>query len=232
MSTSPNPKQQRRAGEAAPKPPHWTVLKSVWEELRNAPTLFETIRDAPGHMPLYISEYRSALERYAPVPEALGDKKVRILSLGCGIGDDAPPLLEHFGRRKGSAGLAEYTGVDRDGQSIELAMRTREGENCTFIRADARSLWGVVEGEFDVLVFAHPHMALEGVSTMIREGMAVHRRGGLLIATFYREDEMTHFHEIVKGDYEILHREERQGATHPAGSVLSVHDYILVGIGK
>jgi SAM-dependent methyltransferase len=233
MSLFKNPKQTaQQQGEGAQRRPFLAELGAAWKELRKAPTLFDVVRDGPYYAPFYIAEYRDALKRYAPVPDWPKEKKAKILSLGCGTGDEAHALLKHFGNRGERMGMAEYTGVDLDRDSITLAKNAWERDNCKFIRADGRSLWGVVEGKIDVLVFAHPYMEMEGVSAMILEGMSVHAKGGLLIATFYRENEMQEFLEIAAGGYRILHCEERKGATYPAGSMHSVHDYILVGISK
>ena len=119
---------------------------------------------------LHAGRYRKLLEVLETVQKDVGNRKVRILDIGCGPGTAVGHILEKFD--------VEYVGIDYDPIFIDAA-RNRYGknENCRFIVGDATDerLYETIQADIVIALetLEHIHLnrtvrVIEHVCTIVR----------------------------------------------------------------
>jgi ubiquinone/menaquinone biosynthesis C-methylase UbiE len=100
--------------------------------------------------------------------------KARVLDVGCGTGELAPPLLRLFPD-------ASYLGVDLEEPHLEKARARCKalGERARFARDDAMDL-SLSDGEFDLAVSRHVLQAVPDAAKAVSEMVRVLKPGGRL----------------------------------------------------
>ncbi|WP_244518048.1 class I SAM-dependent methyltransferase [Agrobacterium fabrum] len=119
---------------------------------------------------LHAGRYRKLLEVLETLQKDVGNRKVRILDIGCGPGTAVGHILEKFD--------VEYVGIDYDPIFIDAA-RNRYGknENCRFIVGDATDerLYETIQADIVIALETLEHIhfnrtvrVIEHVCTIIR----------------------------------------------------------------
>lgn len=119
---------------------------------------------------LHAGRYRKLLEVLQSVQKDVGNRKVKILDIGCGPGTAVGHILEKFD--------IDYVGIDYDPIFIQAARnRYSKYENCRFIVGDAtdESLYETIEADIVIALETLEHIhfnrtvrVIEHVCTIVR----------------------------------------------------------------
>lgn len=119
---------------------------------------------------LHAGRYRKLLEVLETVQKDVGNRKVRILDIGCGPGTAVGHILEKFD--------VDYVGIDYDPIFIEAARnRYSNYENCRFIVGDAtdESLYETIEADIVIALETLEHIHLNRTVRVIEHVCAIVR---------------------------------------------------------
>lgn len=101
----------------------------------------------------YRENLKSVFDHYLRPLVGDPDRNLRIISVGCGFGYEAEPLLKTFPN-------ATYTGIDIKADRIDAAREFNAdlGGKCVFETADAGEKGAFNKGPWDMVVVRHPQV--------------------------------------------------------------------------
>jgi len=179
------------------------------------------------------------------------DRDARVLSVGCGSCPEALSLNQYFGKSKrvgrDSLDGVDFIGVDIDGKAIERARfdyqmpdwNSRPIEwvpepGYTFIPGDATRIQDLVQGRFDVVVYAHPEILhRENIWAGIFNQVAnLQQSGDLLIATLRLPEEKETALKSLQPPYHIRVATENKHMQTGYSPQDERHKFVVMGIRK
>lgn len=148
--------------------------------------------------PVLRAQRESFWKTFAALKQEIHTQQPRVLSVGCGFGYEAEPILRTFPD-------GTYTGIDIDEDVIHGAKRTNKGvDKAVFEVADATERKGFGENPWDVVILKHPQ-ALGSITYLnsstygkmdtewgkiLDNSIDATKTGGIIVATASSEQEL------------------------------------------
>lgn len=161
------------------------------------------------------------------------NSNLKIMSVGCGYGFEADPLLKIFPN-------ATYMGIDVDADVIGVIKELSPdlNERCLFKIADAREEDAFDKGPWDIIVLRHPQVLGSTIDPNVKKDWArimkncvsaVNKRGVLFVSTdseMEREQILEYINNQPRDKMEIVTNEHN---IHPSSKGGHKDSFVVVG---
>jgi|GEM_PF-6171544 ubiquinone/menaquinone biosynthesis C-methylase UbiE len=162
--------------------------------------------------PTLVQGYKDAYRRMFGGIQLVLEKiaHASVASIGCGTALDAEAqayfVLENMVK---DGGLMNFTGIDIEASYIETAKRVIRNDygkrvNYNFLAQDAANVDKVLRDGLDAVFVSHPDVRRDPWKEIIGAATKVHKKGGILVATFAHGYELDELIRAIEDGYKIL----------------------------